>query len=233
MSGNEWSQARAYVRMLREKGHADEDIRQMALERGWTEEQVEKLLPGRVLRAPPPPPAQPSPRPAGREVVAPPAARAETESKAGRKRWGLADAVIPALLGLLVVGALGVVGQLYTREKARDASCLSNMKELSLGVLMYCQDHHERMPDADKWQEQTRQCVKHEGVYHCPLGGTYAMNDRLSGRSLGEICRTGDPAKTILFYEVDNEGGRLYDVHHGGANYAYVTANVVWREKSR
>ncbi len=47
-SGNEWEQARAYVRMLREKGHADEDIRQMALERGWTEEQVEELLPGRV-----------------------------------------------------------------------------------------------------------------------------------------------------------------------------------------
>jgi hypothetical protein len=41
MSSDEWGQARGYVKRLREKGHTDEDIRQMMLEDDWEEDELE------------------------------------------------------------------------------------------------------------------------------------------------------------------------------------------------
>jgi len=64
MSSNEWEQARAYVEQLREEGRTDEEIRQVMLKSGWTEEQIEKLFAREVPQAPAaPPPAQPGARP--------------------------------------------------------------------------------------------------------------------------------------------------------------------------
>ncbi len=133
--------------------------------------------------------------------------------------------VISVLVGILLVIQMG-----SAREEARRMSCLSNMKMLALSVSMYCQDYDERMPHAAKSQDQTYPYFKNGQILACPEGGTYAMNDKLSGRLLWEIP---DPARTILLYEVDSEGERLYDVHHGGSNYAYVAGNVSWHEKSQ
>ncbi len=44
MSGNERDQARAYVRRLRREGRTDEQIRQLMLGGGWSEEQFDDLL---------------------------------------------------------------------------------------------------------------------------------------------------------------------------------------------
>ena len=32
------------------------------------------------------------------------------------------------------------------REKARQTSCLNNVKQISLGILMYAQDYDEKLP---------------------------------------------------------------------------------------
>ncbi len=102
MAGDEWEQARAYVRMLRENGHTDEDIRQMALERGWTQEQVEQLLPGRALRDPPRPPS-PSPHAgSGREHGG--------SDEGGRRsvpKRGRVSSLLPLLVSVFVALAVG------------------------------------------------------------------------------------------------------------------------------
>ncbi len=43
MSSNEWEQARIYVKRLREKGHTDDEIRQIMIEGGWEEDEVEAV----------------------------------------------------------------------------------------------------------------------------------------------------------------------------------------------
>jgi prepilin-type processing-associated H-X9-DG protein len=69
------------------------------------------------------------------------------------------------------------------REKARQATCLSNLKQLALGVLMYQQDNDEYYPvgenttsdsanaaanDFSNWQVTILPYLKSFGVYGCP-----------------------------------------------------------------
>ena len=52
--------------------------------------------------------------------------------------------VVIAIIAILAAILFPVFAQ--AREKARQATCLSNLKQLSLGVLMYVQDYDEQFP---------------------------------------------------------------------------------------
>jgi prepilin-type N-terminal cleavage/methylation domain-containing protein/prepilin-type processing-associated H-X9-DG protein len=52
--------------------------------------------------------------------------------------------VVIAIIAILAAILFPVFAR--AREKARQASCLSNLKQLGLGTLMYAQDFDERMP---------------------------------------------------------------------------------------
>jgi len=52
--------------------------------------------------------------------------------------------VVIAIIAILAAILFPVFAQ--AREKARAISCLSNMKEIGLGVMMYCQDYDETYP---------------------------------------------------------------------------------------
>lgn len=66
------------------------------------------------------------------------------------------------------------------REKARQTSCASNLKQLGLGTLQYCQDYDENLPYGNNphnaggsWREQgwagsVYPYVKSTGVFACP-----------------------------------------------------------------
>jgi prepilin-type N-terminal cleavage/methylation domain-containing protein/prepilin-type processing-associated H-X9-DG protein len=54
--------------------------------------------------------------------------------------------VVIAIIAILAAILFPVFAK--AREKARQASCLSNMKQMILGVLQYCQDYDERGPTA-------------------------------------------------------------------------------------
>ena len=79
------------------------------------------------------------------------------------------------------------------REKARQTSCTSNLKQLGLGMMMYCQDYDDCTPIAfsgtgwwtDTWKERIYPYVKNYQLYDCPskrLGippaafGNYGIN---------------------------------------------------------
>jgi prepilin-type N-terminal cleavage/methylation domain-containing protein/prepilin-type processing-associated H-X9-DG protein len=96
--------------------------------------------------------------------------------------------VVIAIIAILAAILFPVFAQ--AREKARQASCLSNMKQLSLGIAMYAQDFDEALPYnyayegtitgggcAQRapavlrwWQDFVRPYVKNEQVYICPSG---------------------------------------------------------------
>jgi len=52
--------------------------------------------------------------------------------------------VVIAIIAILAAILFPVFAR--AREKARDASCLSNTKEITLGILMYCDDHDGHFP---------------------------------------------------------------------------------------
>jgi prepilin-type N-terminal cleavage/methylation domain-containing protein/prepilin-type processing-associated H-X9-DG protein len=81
--------------------------------------------------------------------------------------------VVIAIIAILAAILFPVFAQ--AREKARAISCVSNMKQLSLSVLMYVQDYDETYPMGleddwwdNTWYRTTSPYVKNLQVYRCP-----------------------------------------------------------------
>jgi len=120
------------------------------------------------------------------------------------------------------------------REKARQTNCLSNIKQLDMGIQMYTQDYDEMMPFANygtyTWRSAILPYVKNAQIFQCPSkkmatplfsataegNGGYAMNiahDAVGsptppyGQPLGAV---EDSASCILVLESD--GGEAVGV---------------------
>ena len=83
--------------------------------------------------------------------------------------------VVIAVITLLAAILFPVFAQ--AREKARAASCASNVKNLGLAVLLYTQDYDEQFPlaaysrsDAEfvTWHDITDPYVRSKAIWHCP-----------------------------------------------------------------
>ena len=118
-----------------------------------------------------------------------------------------------------------------SREKARFASCMSNLKQIALGMLQYAQDNNDRLPDAAHWQDQLDPYLKNRQLYVCPsdergwgTGNTYAMNPRLSSTKASDYS---NPASVVAFYDAD-DSGRPVARHNGGTNCAFLDGHVKW-----
>ncbi len=97
--------------------------------------------------------------------------------------------VVIAIIAILAAILFPVFAQ--AREKARQIACLSNTKQIGLGVMQYAQDYDETLPVAGynaqcrgRWQWQIFSYVKNEGVFTCPntpnakwSSGTVAANN--------------------------------------------------------
>jgi prepilin-type N-terminal cleavage/methylation domain-containing protein/prepilin-type processing-associated H-X9-DG protein len=98
--------------------------------------------------------------------------------------------VVIAIIAILAAILFPVFAQ--AREKARQTSCLSNQKQIGLGVMMYVQDYDETYPQAYyyknntattnggaaggyvTWTVMTQPYIKNEKLFVCPsdkLGG--------------------------------------------------------------
>ena len=86
--------------------------------------------------------------------------------------------VVIAIIAILAAILFPVFAK--AREKARQASCLSNLKQLTLGMMQYCQDYDERFPltnwtegnngiaSSNRWWIGIYPYVKNTQVYACP-----------------------------------------------------------------
>jgi prepilin-type N-terminal cleavage/methylation domain-containing protein/prepilin-type processing-associated H-X9-DG protein len=83
--------------------------------------------------------------------------------------------VVIAIIAILAAILFPVFAQ--AREKARQTSCLSNMKQQGTALLMYVQDYDERFPFGmdtnwhNTWAVTTQPYIKNYGVYRCPSDG--------------------------------------------------------------
>jgi prepilin-type processing-associated H-X9-DG protein len=92
--------------------------------------------------------------------------------------------VVIAIIAILAAILFPVFAQ--AREKARQAGCLSNLKQVGLGMQMYTQDYDENLPYVAvygnttqlhqqgyswaQWVKWIEPYVKNKGVYDCPSG---------------------------------------------------------------
>jgi prepilin-type N-terminal cleavage/methylation domain-containing protein/prepilin-type processing-associated H-X9-DG protein len=84
--------------------------------------------------------------------------------------------VVIAIIAILAAILFPVFAQ--AREKARQATCISNLKQISLGLLMYMQDYDEIYPAGVPCRDnqpleitgRVFPYIKNHGVWACPSG---------------------------------------------------------------
>jgi len=95
--------------------------------------------------------------------------------------------VVIAIIAILAAMLLPALSK--AREKARQASCMSNVKQIMLGVLMYCDDNKEITPGRRRLQPGTPICgtgytrwdgliqgyVTDLNIYRCPSRSASAL----------------------------------------------------------
>jgi prepilin-type N-terminal cleavage/methylation domain-containing protein/prepilin-type processing-associated H-X9-DG protein len=81
--------------------------------------------------------------------------------------------VVIAIIAILAAILFPVFAQ--ARDKARQAACLSNTKQIALGVQMYFTDYDERLPVVGdnaqcrgRWQWQIFPYIKNSQIFTCP-----------------------------------------------------------------
>ena len=134
--------------------------------------------------------------------------------------------VVIAIIAILAAILFPVFAK--AREKARQSSCLSNVKQLGLAVLQYAQDYDETLnscygaQDASvsyrRWYYQGATnpgmlfpYIKNSQVFDCPSGkGNYGANRALmgdgnqNGRNLAVVAK---PSETIILGDALTSGG--------------------------
>ncbi|MDR3708148.1 MAG: DUF1559 domain-containing protein [Capsulimonadaceae bacterium] len=146
----------------------------------------------------------------------------------GNKAFTLIELlVVIAIISILAAILFPVFATV--REKARQTSCLSNLKQIGLAFSQYEQDYDETVPSGTTtwgwglgWAGQVYPYVKSAAVFLCPddLGGdqwgnkdiiSYAMNSNMVGYEAGGtgaipaiVAKMSGPASTVLIFEVTN-----------------------------
>ncbi len=96
----------------------------------------------------------------------------------------------------------------------RSVSCVSNLKELSLGALMYAEDYDGFAPPLQSWNVAILEYTKNTEIYHCPTefnqtDPSYALENRLHGIVLKEL---ENPDRTVMLFE-SRSGKNLFGGH--------------------
>jgi prepilin-type N-terminal cleavage/methylation domain-containing protein/prepilin-type processing-associated H-X9-DG protein len=106
--------------------------------------------------------------------------------------------VVIAIIAILAAILFPVFGK--AREKARQAKCTSNQKQIALAVAMYTQENEEKLPPVTGWLTSINVPDK---MFDCPTSENrgnvskpdYGYNATLDNMALGEI---GSPSSLML-----------------------------------
>lgn len=149
---------------------------------------------------------------------------------------------------LIVIAVIGVLAAVLfpvfakAREQGKSASCLSNLKQIGLGLVAYTTDFDETEPcGVDRygrmngWIEQIYPYIGSDSVFHCPddptanAGSSYGINANLGiitsnpmpAQALN-IGKLKSPSNTVMLFEVQND--QYFDPSVTGVN----TNNADW-----
>jgi prepilin-type N-terminal cleavage/methylation domain-containing protein len=96
--------------------------------------------------------------------------------------------VVIAIIAILAAILFPVFAQ--AREKARQAACLSNMKQIGIGLIMYASDYDSQYPPSQlpssgpnivSWPQMMQPYIKNEQVFVCPstAPGSFSPDPKL------------------------------------------------------
>ena len=161
--------------------------------------------------------------------------------------WVLIGCGCVGVFFMVIMGALLFPVFSQARERARQAACMSNVKQMSMAVQLYLQDYDTRFPRATDWMDTTMPYVKNMQVFQCPsvarLSSTpgevptifgYAYNQQVSARLMKDIS---NPALLPNIYDsnvfarnANDPGSSLpYPGRHSrGNNVAYTDGHAKW-----
>lgn len=153
--------------------------------------------------------------------------------------------VVIAIIAILAAILFPVFAR--AREKARQSSCLSNMKQLGLGMLMYAQDYDELLamyaPStyAYNWFNSIAPYIKNDQIFKCPsaaqfvraYGVNYPHVSWVGGASpLAQIQR---PAGVAMLFETEGQdaAGVISNLYLAycmgyGASPHYALGSISW-----
>ncbi len=142
--------------------------------------------------------------------------------------------VVIAIIAILAAILFPVFAR--AREKARQASCLSNIKQITLGTLMYVQDYDERLPrlyyrDAAGAMTSITMMIEpylmNTQIWNCPSGDmetasvgglplrSYSFQQFLDFQKLASVKRV---AETVMWFDGTQDSwgpGRGYNPGNG------------------
>jgi hypothetical protein len=123
------------------------------------------------------------------------------------------------------------------RDQAMQTACLSNVKQICLGFLMYAQDYDEVLPPAT-WAADLQPYLKNTQIMICPARPEakvgYAFNKALLKAHLADIKA---PSETILVFEAKTKAADFVataddvppeGVHDGGICVGYADGHAKW-----
>jgi prepilin-type N-terminal cleavage/methylation domain-containing protein/prepilin-type processing-associated H-X9-DG protein len=96
--------------------------------------------------------------------------------------------VVIAIIAILAAILFPVFAK--AREKARQTSCLSNVKQLGLAMQMYAGDYDEKLPyhciQGQMWKVYTMPYIKSSAIHMCPSVGHDCFNGSASDQWAGQ-----------------------------------------------
>lgn len=150
--------------------------------------------------------------------------------------------VVMAIIATLAAIFWPVLSQ--ARQKARQASCESNMREIGLAILQYVPDNDEQFPNGylpglgAGWAGTIQPYLHASAAFDCPndstaaaqdtvkstgeplgfLPDSYAANSNLIGRTF-PLANLVDGSKTVMIFEVQGDQSELTDLSEGTNGY--------------
>ena len=140
--------------------------------------------------------------------------------------------VVIAIIAILAAILFPVFAKV--REKARQTSCVSNEKQIGLGIAQYTEDNDEKFPSEMYrygWASQIYPYVKSVAVFKCPddsiagNGSSYGANTNIGLWGNGApafdahaLADFASPARTVLLFEVTGNTGDLTNPLNDGTS---------------
>lgn len=135
--------------------------------------------------------------------------------------------VLLAVLAIVAAMLFPVFGR--AKYKAQQVSCMSNLKQIGLGLHMYAADYDGYLPPADSWPSVLKPYLEAEEVYTCPsTGEQYVFNEALAGHNIEEVS---NPMEVPMAWDAPGPGDLTTGPHAGEFNVLYVDGHVTTVEE--